>query len=126
MGVCLYIYKWLGFASKSNNDTVLSQARASGKVHKRALVANPSRTVRSKFSLSKELSKICTGRCHVLRGSDTERHGIQCVPNQNSHANFEWARIIRKDNQQSKKDTQSSVLFALLVNCNIGVSNNKN
>ena len=34
----------------------------------------------SKFSLSKELTKICTGRCPVLQGSDTERKGIQCAP----------------------------------------------
>ena len=46
----------------------------------------------------------------------------QTSPNQNA-THFEWSRIIRKDNQQNKKDTRVSVLFALLVNCSIKVSN---
>ena len=93
--------------------TFATQKQA-GRLASEHLLRTHSMSVRSKFSISKELSKICTGRCPVLQGSDTERQGIQCVPNQNA-THFEWARIIRKDNQQSKKDTPVSVLFALLV-----------
>ena len=34
----------------------------------------------SKFSLSKELTKICTGRCPFFKSFDTKRKGIQRAP----------------------------------------------
>ena len=78
-----------------------ARQKQAGRLASEHLLRTHSMSVRSKFSLSKELSKICTGRCPVLRGSDTERQGIQCVPNQNA-THFECARIIRKDNQKQK------------------------
>ena len=40
-GVCLYIYKWLGFSLKSNKCPVLLRAKASGKVPDGTIFARP-------------------------------------------------------------------------------------
>ena len=94
--------------------TLLSQVEQAGRLASEYLLQTCSMSVRSKFLLSKELSKICTGRCPVLQGSDTERQGIQCVPNPKQTC-FGDVYATRKGCQQSKKDTPVSVLFALLT-----------
>ena len=62
-GVCLYIYKWLGFALKSNKCLVLLRCKSKREGSQVSICCEPVDVRTSKFSLSKELSKICTGRC---------------------------------------------------------------
>ena len=62
--------------------------------------------------VKQEQTKICTGRCPVLQGSDAERQGIQREPYPKQNVLEMCSQPIGAE--QKKKDTTMSVLFTFV------------